>query len=82
MINNIGDIHIARQFMGIKSFVNREFLIIYLKTLISKLVSEAKSIIPGIDRSQILTKEMLLPPENEQLRISNKVNAILAQINN
>jgi len=82
VINNIGDIHIARQFMGIKSFVNREFLIIYLKALISKLVSEAKSIIPGIDRSQILTKEMLLPPENEQLRISNKVNVILAQINN
>jgi len=82
VINNIGDIHIARQFMGIKSFVNREFLIIYLKALISKLVSEAKSIIPGIDRSQILTKEMLLPPENEQLRISNKVNVILAQIIN
>lgn len=82
VINNIGDVHIARQFMGIKSFINVHFLIIYLNTLVTQLNSEAKSIIPGLDRNQILAKRILLPPEKEQLRISNKVQIILNQINN
>ncbi len=82
VINNIGDVHIARQFMGIKSFINIHFLIIYLNTLVTQLNSEAKSIIPGLDRNQILAKRILLPPEKEQLRISNKVQIILNQINN
>ena len=54
--NNVGDIHVARQFMSINSFINKEFLIIYLHTLVAELSSEAKSMIPGIDRNQVLSK--------------------------
>ena len=75
--NNIGNCHVARQFMSIKSFINKEYLIIYLQTLVDALVFEAKSMIPGIDRTQILSKVVLLPPYKQQFRISEKVNKII-----
>lgn len=75
--NNIGDCHVARQFMSIKSFINKEYLVIYLQTLVDALVSEARSMIPGIDRNQILSKLILLPPYEQQFKISEKVNKII-----
>ncbi|WP_060823246.1 restriction endonuclease subunit S [Mycoplasmopsis arginini] len=75
--NNVGDIHVARQFMSINSFINKEFLIIYLHTLIAELSSEAKSMIPGIDRNQVLSKVLALPPLKEQIRIVSKVNNLI-----
>ena len=36
--------------------------------------------IPGIDRNQILTEEIMLPPIQEQSRIASKVNDLLTQI--
>jgi len=79
-INQIGDIHVARQFMSIKSFILNDYMVIYLKTIVAGLNSEAKSMIPGIDRNQILTKEIILPPIQEQVRIANKVSELLFQI--
>jgi len=79
-INSIGDIHVARQFMSINSFVLNDFMVVYLKTIIDSLNSEAKSMIPGIDRKQILNKEILLPPIQEQIRIANKTTKLLLQI--
>ena len=79
-INQIGDIHVARQFMSIKSFILNDYMVIYLKTIVAGLNSEAKSMIPGIDRNQILTKEIVLPPIQEQVRIANKVSELLFQI--
>ena len=75
--NNVGDIHVARQFMSINSFINKEFLIIYLHTLVAELSSEAKSMIPGIDRNQVLSKALALPPLKEQIRIVSKVNNLI-----
>lgn len=75
--NNVGDIHVARQFMSINSFINKEFLIIYLHTLVAELSSEAKSMIPGIDRNQVLSKVLALPPLKEQIRIVSKVNNLI-----
>lgn len=80
VINEIGNIHVARQFMSIKSFILNDYMIIYLKSIVAALNSEAKSMIPGIDRNQILTKEIILPPSQEQERIANKVNKLLSQI--
>lgn len=80
VINSIGDIHIARQFMSIYSFIPNEFMVIYLNTIIDHLNSEAKSMIPGIDRKQILNKEIMLPPVKEQIRIANKTKMILKKI--
>lgn len=79
-INDIGDIHIARQFMSIRSFILNDYMVIYLKTIVAYLNSEAKSMIPGIDRNQILTKEIMLPPIQEQNRIAYKVSSLLSQI--
>lgn len=50
VINDIGDIHVARQFMSIKSFINIGFLMILLNFLSDDLKNNAKSMIPGIDR--------------------------------
>ncbi len=79
-INTIGDIHVARQFMSIRSFIPNDFMVIYLKTIISSLNLEAKSMIPGIDRNQILSKAISLPPIREQIKIANKTKKILHQI--
>lgn len=79
-INTIGDIHVARQFMSIRSFIQNDFMVIYLKTIINSLNSEAKSMIPGIDRNQILSKVITIPPAQEQIRIVNKAKKILHQI--
>lgn len=79
-INDIGDIHVARQFMSIKSFILNDYMVLYLKTIVAYLNSEAKSMIPGIDRNQILTKEIMLPPIQEQNRIAYKVSNLLSQI--
>ena len=79
-INEIGDIHVARQFMSIRSFILNKYILIYLNTIVSNLNSEAKSMIPGIDRNQILTEEIMLPPIQEQSRIASKVNDLLTQI--
>lgn len=62
--------------MSIKAFIDKDYLIIFLKTLIDVLVFEAKSMIPGIDRCQILTKVICLPPLNEQKLISKNRNFI------
>lgn len=78
--NKIGDIHVARQFMSIKSFVTNSYLILYLQTIVSELISIAKSMIPGIDRSQILNRFIPLPPTKEQVRITNKLQHLLEYI--
>ena len=80
VINNIGEVHVARQFMSIKSFIDIDYLVIFLSTLVSELNKEAKSMIPGIDREQVLSKPIIVPPLEEQKRIANKVNLILNQI--
>ena len=50
VINNIGDVHVARQFMSIKPFIDIDYLVVFLNTLVSELNHEEKSMIPGIDR--------------------------------
>ena len=80
VINKIGNIHVARQFMSIKSFILDDYIVICLKTIVTYLISEAKSMIPGINRNQLLTKEIMQPPIQEQNRIAKKVSNLLFQI--
>lgn len=79
--NTIGDIHVARQIMSIKSYIDNKYLISYLLTIIEELNKNAKSMIPGIDRKTLLNNIMLLPPLIEQTRIVNKLNHIFNLIN-
>ena len=73
--NNIGDCHVARQIMSIKSFINPEFLAYWLLAKRKQLISSGKSIIPGIDRKTILESYILIPPLLEEKRISEKLDA-------
>ena len=73
--NNIGNCHVARQIMSIKSFINPEFLAYWLLAKRKQLISSGKSIIPGIDRKTILESYILIPPLLEEKRISEKLDA-------
>ena len=75
--NNIGDIHIARQVMGIKSYnVDLDYIRLYLQFNINTLEKNANSMIPGISRNTILKMILPLPPLAEQQRIVEKVNQL------
>lgn len=75
-INTIGEVHIARQFMSVKSYINNEFMYFYFYTLVDNLNNNAKSMIPGIDRAQILKQIVLIPPLQEQSRIVSRINIL------
>ena len=75
--NNIGDIHIARQVMGIKTYnVDLDYVRLYLQFNINTLEKNANSMIPGISRNTILKMILPLPPLAEQQRIVEKVNQL------
>ena len=76
--NNIGDIHIARQVMGIKTYnVDLQYIRLYLKFNINTLEKKANSMIPGISRNTILRMILPLTPLAEQKRIVEKVNQLM-----
>ena len=74
--------HIARQIMAIKPLkkVNIEYIKLCLDDLITELNKKAHSLIPGIDRDTVLNCEVLLPSSEEQQRIVDKVNELMAKI--
>ena len=69
--NVIGEIHIARQFMAIqtlpKVFVG--YIELYIKSIVNNIKRNARGVIPGISREDILQREIALPPLEEQKRI-------------
>ena len=72
---NIEQAHIARQIMSIRSqVINIEYITIFLRANLANLQSQAKSMIPGIARENILDANIPLPPLKEQERIVEKVN--------
>lgn len=76
--NNVGDIHIARQIMAINSdTIYLEYIRFFLESYVSTLQSNAKSMIPGINRDDILQALIPLPSINEQIRIINKEKTLL-----
>lgn len=80
--NKIGDIHIARQIMGINTYngVSLDYIQICLKQKVFELNQKAKSMIPGIAREDLLNLIVPLPPIEEQQRIVEKLNTILPLI--
>ena len=79
--NDIGDIHIARQIMSLKTKdICLEYVKIFLETYVSVLKTYAKSFIPGISRDDILNAIIPIPPYNEQIRICNQIKIMLDKL--
>ena len=75
--NTIGDIHIARQIMALRSsFVNLKYIQYYLSANIQELQKQANSMIPGISRDTLLNALVPLPPLIEQVRIVSKIKQL------
>ena len=75
--NDIGDMHIARQFMAIRPNTNcitSDYLHICLISAIEEIKKDARGVIPGISRDDILAKVFTIPPLNEQRRIVAEMN--------
>ena len=69
--NVIGEIHIARQFMAIQTspMVYADYIELYIKSIVNNIKRNARGVIPGISREDILHREIALPPLKEQKRI-------------
>ncbi|MGM9858503.1 MAG: restriction endonuclease subunit S, partial [Bacilli bacterium] len=80
VINTIGNIHIARQVMGITTFIDVDYNRLLVLNISKKLQIKAKSMIPGIERNDLLSEVITIPNLCEQKRICqvvNKINALL-----
>ena len=77
--------HIARQVMAITSFegkVELNFIKLTLDSYVSQIKANAKSMIPGISRDDLLLLSIPLPPLTEQQQIVAKLNQLLSEIDN
>lgn len=78
--NKIGNIHIARQVMALNTPMNIAYIEIYLKSKIETLQAQAKSMIPGISRTDIENALIPIPPLEEQKQIVNRIHQIFYAI--
>ena len=77
VLNTMGNLHIARQFMAIRSkapqYILPDYLGIIIKASIEILKKAARGIIPGISREDILGLTVMIPPSEEQQRILSRL---------
>lgn len=73
--------HIARQLMAITPLrVDGIFIKFFIENQIPHLKSNAKSLIPGIERNNVLSLCIPIPPLEEQKRIVEKIEELLPLI--
>ena len=74
--------HIARQVMAIRINKNiaKEYLKFCINTYITKLKANAKSLIPGISREDVLELFIPIPSRNEQTRIIEFVQLVFKKL--
>ena len=79
-INNYGDVHIARQIMSLrplKKLILTRFLVIIMQLKSIEIAKNAKGIIPGFSRRDVLNCVIPLPPLSEQQRIVERLNELM-----
>ena len=78
-INNIGDIHIARQIQAIRDvykIMDIHFLKAVISSNIANVVSQANGLIPGLKRELLLNLSIPVPPIEEQHRIVTEIESL------
>lgn len=77
-ILDLDEVHIARQFMALTPIAfSVEYLQVFILSYVDELKKKAKSMIPGIERQNVLNALIPLPPIEEQNRIVEKLDALL-----
>ena len=78
-INTEDKVHIARQIMAIRTniYCYNLFIKILIQNIVPFMQSKSKGVIPGIERKDILDFLVAIPPQSEQVRISNTVQKLL-----
>ena len=81
-LNSFDQAHIARQIMSITPSKKQTlpYITVFLGCMVEAIKSQAKGVIPGIERSTLLHALVPFPPLQEQVRIVTTANAILALI--
>lgn len=71
--------HIARQFMSLRPYFGIDifYIKIFIDNYVPILISQAKSMIPGISREDVLPILCPLPPLSEQRRIVERVEELM-----
>ncbi len=82
-INNIGEIHIARQIQAIRAYskkINIHYIKAVVQSNIENIISNANGLIPGLKREIFLSLQIPLPPLSEQQRIVTEIERWFALI--
>ncbi|MFL2101202.1 restriction endonuclease subunit S [Desemzia sp. FAM 23991] len=79
---DIKEAHIARQIMALRNdyYVDMNYVHYFLQSYVHLLQENAKSIIPGISRDDLLKAPIPIPPIEEQPRIVAKINSLMVLI--
>ena len=85
--NDFGDAHIARQIMAIRNVYNldSEYLELCIKYYLDLIITNAKGLIPGISREDILNLILPLPPNQYQRRtvlLIKKIDTAMSSVIN